>query len=160
MLNPLWIAHPRFRLALILTSTALVTSISAPCLALQLPNEGAFQVKTQELSINGEVLVKNALPTNPKVAVPRSEIICIKLPSDWEKTMIWTGSYRVNCFNGSFDEFTAITRLKTQCGTLAKNTVYEVEQKQEGASFSQTETEKKDGTTTITKVIVRPFGKC
>ncbi len=45
--------------------------------------------------------------------------------------MIWTRSYRVNCFNGSFDESAAITKLKTQRGTRAKNTVYEVEQKHE-----------------------------
>lgn len=134
--------------------------LSSNTLALQLPSIGAFQIKTQELSVNGELLVKNSLPTKTSIAVPRSEIVCIKLPSDWEKTIIWTGSYRVGCFNGKFEEATTITKLKTQCGTLAKNSAYEVEQKQEGTGFTQTETQKKDDTTTITKLIVRPFGKC
>ena len=75
-------------------------------LALQLPSIGAFQIKTQELSVNGELLVKNSLPTKTSIAVPRSEIVCIKLPSDWEKTIVWTGSYRVGCFNGKFEEAT------------------------------------------------------
>ena len=140
--------------------TLLTVSATTSAFALQLPSEGAFQVKVQELKVNNEVLVKNALPTKASVPVPRSEIICIKVPSDWEKTVIWTGSYRTNCFNGTFDESGTITKLKTQCGTLAKNTVYEVEQKQEGQSFTQTETEKKEDVTTVTRVIVRPFGKC
>ena len=83
---------------------AAATMAVGTCFALQLPFEGTFQIKTQELKVNGEVLVKNAIPTKTSVEVPRSEIVCIKLPSDWEKTRIWTGSYRTNCFNGSFVE--------------------------------------------------------
>ena len=147
----------------IVAFTAL--AFSAQALALQLPDDGAFQVKVLDLSVNGEVLVKNGTSTKADVPVPKTKPICIKKPSDWEATSIWTGSYRVNCFNGTFDEAAKTTKLKTQCGTLASSILYEVEQKLDGANILQTETETKENAkqqkiVTITKIVVRPAGKC
>ncbi len=140
-------------IGLVLASNA---PLSTRVMALQLSTEGAYHIKVEELSVKGELLVKNSLFTQASITVPRAEVICIKLPSDCEKTSVWTGSHRVDCFNGKFDDTPTTTKPKTQCGTLAKDTVYEVEQRQEGVGFNQTEIALKDDITTITKVSVRP----